>query len=132
MTPARARLLVSLLLAGAVAAIYGQALRFEFVSWDDPAYVAGIPRRLYVQYLGRSAPASWSFRLPIGFPGERPEEGDRFRVDVIDTWNMTVSPVDGVFTLDDVQRNDAYDRTSPAVDLPEGEALALRITRVEA
>ncbi|WP_194396637.1 DUF4038 domain-containing protein [Microbacterium atlanticum] len=100
--------------------------------WDDPAYVAGIPRRLYVQYLGRSAPASWSFRLPIGFPGERPEEGDRFRVDVIDTWNMTVSPVDGVFTLDDVQRNDAYDRTSPAVDLPEGEALALRITRIEA
>ena len=100
--------------------------------WDDPAYVAGIPRRLYVQYLGRSAPASWSFRLPIGVPGERPQEGDRFQVDVIDTWNMTVSPVDGVFTLDDVQRNDAYDRTSPAVDLPEGEALALRITRIGA
>lgn len=99
--------------------------------WDDPAYAAGIPRRLYVQYLGRSAPATWAFRLPIGVPGERPEPGDRFEVDVIDTWNMTVTPVGRVFTLDDVQRNDAYDRASAPVELPEGEALALRITRVE-
>ena len=98
--------------------------------WDDPAYVAGIPRRLYVQYLGASAPATWDFRLPIGFPGERPEPGDRFEVDVIDTWNMTVTPLGRTFTLDDVQRNDAYDRASAPVELPEGEALALRITRV--
>lgn len=99
--------------------------------WDDPAYVAGIHRRVYVQYLGRNAPATWAFRLPIGVPGERPEPGDRFEVDVIDTWNMTVTPVGRVFTLDDVQRNDAYDRASAPIDLPEGEALALRITRVE-
>jgi hypothetical protein len=64
-------------------------------------------------------------------PGERPEPGDRFEVDVIDTWNMTVTPIGRVFTLDDVQRNDAYDRASAPVELPEGEALALRITRVE-
>lgn len=99
--------------------------------WDDPAYVAGIPRALYLQYLGQSAPATWTFRLPIGFPGERPEPGDTFEVDVIDTWNMTVTPVGGRFTLDDVQRNDAYDRASAPVELPEGEALALRIRRVE-
>jgi hypothetical protein len=98
--------------------------------WDDPAYVAGIPRRLYVQYLGASSPASWTFRLPIGAPGERPEEGDVFEIDVIDTWNMTITPVGRRFTLDDVQRNDAYARASAPVELPEGEALALRITRV--
>jgi hypothetical protein len=98
--------------------------------WDDPEHVAGIPRRLYVQYLGRSAPATWHFRLPIGFPGERPEPGETFEVDVIDTWNMTVTPVGRRFTLDDVQRNDAYDRASAPVELPAGEALALRITRV--
>lgn len=99
--------------------------------WDDPAYVAGVPRQVYVQYLGRSAPASWDFRLPVGFPGERPEPGDRFEVDVIDTWNMTVTPVGRVFTLDDVQRNDAYARASEPVALPEGAAIALRITRIE-
>lgn len=99
--------------------------------WDDPAHVAGVPRRQYVQYLGRSAPAAWAFRLPIGVPGERVEVGDMFEVDVIDTWNMTVTPVGRRFTLTDVQRNDAYDRVSDPVALPEGAAVALRITRIE-
>jgi hypothetical protein len=97
--------------------------------WDDPAYVAGAPRRQYVQYLGRSAPSTWAFRVPIGVRGERPEVGDVFEVDVIDTWNMTVTPA-GRFTLTDVGRNDAWDRASDPLPLPEGEALALRITRV--
>jgi hypothetical protein len=100
--------------------------------WDDPDYVAGDPRRVYVQYLGRSAPATWDFRLPIGVPGERPEPGDVFEVDIVDTWNMTITPVGRRFTLTDVQRNDAYDRESAPVELPAGEAIALRITRVEA
>ncbi|MFB7251281.1 DUF4038 domain-containing protein [Microbacterium sp. NPDC056234] len=99
--------------------------------WDDPAHVAGVPRQVYVQYLGRSAPATWDFRLPIGVPGERPEAGDVFEVDLIDTWNMTVTTIDRRFTLDDVQRNDAYDRASSPIALPVGEAIALRIRRVE-
>jgi hypothetical protein len=99
--------------------------------WDDPAHVAGIPRRQYLQYLGRSAPATWDFRLPIGFPGERLQDGDAFEVEVIDTWNMTLTSVGRRFTLDDVQRNDAYDRASAPILLPEGAAIALRITRVE-
>jgi tetratricopeptide (TPR) repeat protein len=42
----RAGLLVSLLLFAATAAIYAQAARFEFTTWDDPAYVTRNP---YVQ-----------------------------------------------------------------------------------
>lgn len=99
--------------------------------WDDPAYVAGWHRQQYVQYLGRSAPASWSFRLPVGQPGESPKEGDVFEVDVIDTWNMTVTPVGRRFTLTEVTRNEAFDRDSAPVDLPAGKPIALRITRVE-
>lgn len=98
--------------------------------WDDPAHVAGAARRQYVQYLGASAPEEWVFRLPIGVPGDRPQPGDVFEVDVIDTWNMTITPVGRRFTLTDVQRNDAYDRESAPVALPEGGAIALRITRV--
>jgi Tfp pilus assembly protein PilF len=44
--PPRARLFVSLVLIGAIAAIYGQAVRFEFTTWDDPAYVTQNP---YIQ-----------------------------------------------------------------------------------
>ncbi|MFK4789699.1 DUF4038 domain-containing protein [Microbacterium sp. ZW T5_56] len=97
--------------------------------WDDPAYVAGAPRRQYLQYLP-DAPGAWTFRLPQGNVGERLEVGDRFRVDVIDTWNMTVSPSERVFTVTEVQRNDAYARDDAPLELPAGEALALRITRV--
>ncbi|WP_026874723.1 DUF4038 domain-containing protein [Jiangella gansuensis] len=99
--------------------------------WDDPAHVAGVSRRQYVQYLGESAPPAWAFRLPVSFPSERPEVGDVFEVDVIDTWNMTVTPAGRRFTLTEVLRNDAYDRDSAPLELPEGEAIALRITRVE-
>lgn len=99
--------------------------------WDDPGFVAGVPRRQYVQYLGRHAPDSWDFRLPQGQSGERLEPGDAFEVEVIDTWNMSVTPVGRRFVLDDVQRNDAFATEAGSVALPAGEALALRITRVD-
>jgi hypothetical protein len=97
--------------------------------WDDPTYTAGIPRQVYVQYLGLDSPDSWSFRLPQGVRGERLQVGDRFTVDVIDTWNMTVEPVDREFTLTSVKRNEATADAEP-ITLPMGEALALRIRRV--
>lgn len=99
--------------------------------WDDPHYVAGVPREQYLQYLGRSAPAEWSFRLPQGTDGPRLRLGDTFEVDIIDTWNMTTDAAAGRFVIDDVQRNDAYDRAAPPLALPAGEAIALRITRVQ-
>lgn len=99
-------------------------------NWWDAAFVAGIPRREYFQYLGRSAPASWTFRLPNTGMGIRLEVGDRFEVDVIDTWNMTIKPAGRTFELTDVQRNDAFAGDTEPVQLPEGEALALRIRRV--
>lgn len=99
--------------------------------WDDPGYVAGVPRRQYVQYLGRHAPASWNFRLPQGNKGERLEVGDTFEVAVVDTWAMTITPVGRRFTLTEVQRNDAYARGDEPIRLPAGEALALRITRID-
>lgn len=100
-------------------------------NWWDDAFVAGIPRRVYLQYLGTRAPASWTFRLPQGMPGERLEVGDRFEVDVIDTWNMTVTPSGRTFELADVRRNDASAADAAPLELPAGEALALRIRRVD-
>lgn len=97
--------------------------------WDDDTSTVGIPRRVYLQYLGRVSPASWEFELPQGVLGERLEVGDAFRVDVIDTWNMTVTPVECAFELTDVERNIAR-VAGVSISLPEGEALAIRVTRV--
>lgn len=98
--------------------------------WDDPAFVAGVARQQYMQYLGLSAPQEWVFRLPQGNTGDRLEVGDAFEVIILDTWNMTRTPVEGRFVLDDVCRNDAYATQSAPVPLPEGEALTLLVTRV--
>lgn len=95
--------------------------------WWDETHVIGAPRVEYLQYLGRSAPASWSFRLPQGHHGERLEVGDRFSVEVVDTWSMTIgAPV--TFTLSEVRRNEAL--APGSVALPEGAAIALRIRRL--
>jgi hypothetical protein len=119
-------------------------------NWWDDDFVVGIPWRLYLQYLGpqylgpqylgpqylglhylgTDAPDSWTFRLPQGMSGDRLELGDRFEVDVIDTWNMTVTPVGRVFELTEVRRNAAYAAYAAhaaPVELPQGEALAIRV-----
>lgn len=96
--------------------------------WDDETSTVGIPRQLYLQYLPQS-PATWDFALPQGLIGERLEVGDRFTVDVIDTWNMTATPTGQIFALTTVERNLA--RAEGSVALPAGEALALRIRRVD-
>lgn len=98
--------------------------------WDDLAYVAGEPRRQYVQYLGVPDTATWTFRLPQGNKGARLEVGDEFEVDVIDTWDMTITPAGRRFVLSDALRNEAFAAASDPVELPQGRALALRITRV--
>ncbi len=100
-------------------------------NWWDEAFVAGIPGRLYVQYLGRSAPPTWTFRLPRASGSSAPRVGDRFEVDVIDTWRMTVSTVERRFVVDEVERNEAFAADAAPIELPQGEALALRIRIVD-
>ncbi|UFU02849.1 DUF4038 domain-containing protein [Ruania suaedae] len=97
--------------------------------WDDPACVVGRPREQYLVYLGREAPAEWTFRLPQGHDGDRLEVGDAFEIQIIDTWNMTIATAPEQFVLTDVQRNDAYATGNNPLALPAGEAIALLITR---
>ncbi|BDZ64921.1 apiosidase-like domain-containing protein [Agromyces mangrovi Wang et al. 2018] len=99
-------------------------------NWWDDAFVAGVDGSVYFQYLGREAPGEWAFRLPIGWRGVQLEAGDRFEVDVIDTWHMTVTPVGRLFEIDETAKNDAWARAADPVALPAGEALALRIRRI--
>ena len=55
----------------------------------------------------------------------------KFTADVIDTWNMTITPVDGIFTL---TKKDAYffnDKDGRSIMLPGQPYMAIRIKRVE-
>ncbi|MEO3805054.1 DUF5060 domain-containing protein [Nonomuraea sp. B1E8] len=62
-----------------------------------------------LRYLGRRQPARVTVDLPVG---------EAYEVELIDTWNMTITPIDGVH------------REQVRVGLPRRPYLALRMTRV--
>ncbi len=80
----------------------------------------------YLGYFGASAPAGWPFVLhKTGL-----KDGMKFRGEVIDTWNMTVTPVDGTF---EVKQQDAYnfaDKDGRSIALPGRPYMAVRIVRL--
>jgi hypothetical protein len=89
--------------------------------------IAGQAGQYYLVYFGEKPLNAWRFVLPRN----ELAEGMRFRVDVLDTWNMTVTPVEGPFT---VRQRDQYvfvDKDSRSVELPGRPWMALRITRVD-
>lgn len=93
--------------------------------WQNPEYV-GQNAQYYLLYFGNETPTSWPFRLPK--PGL--EDGMTFTAEILDTWNMTVEPVPGTFT---VRKQDLYffaDENERSVQLPGRKWMALRIRRV--
>jgi hypothetical protein len=87
---------------------------------------AGRHAEYYLGYFGMQASASWPFALhKTGL-----KDGMKFRAEVIDTWNMTVTPVAGVFEL---KKRDDYtfaDKDGRSIALPGRPYIALRIVRV--
>jgi len=99
--------------------------------WQNPEYGGRAPN-YYLVYLGKAAPKSWRFLLPkppMG-AGQPPAEGMRFAVEVLDTWNMTVTPVSGFFTLHKTDNYFYGDKDGRAIELPGRPYMALRIKRV--
>jgi len=91
--------------------------------WQD-RHLGGVPGRYYLRYFGDTAPKRWDFMLPK----EALSDGQKFAVDVIDTWNMTITPIDGVFTIR--KANDYEFVSDRAVELPGKPWIALRIRRL--
>jgi hypothetical protein len=97
--------------------------------------VAGKPGNYYLVYFGKESPGKWRFQLPRQ-KRDNPKElagGMKFRADVLDTWNMTVTPIDKMFTIRQPEEDDyvVVDEEESTIDVPEKPWMALRITRVE-
>jgi hypothetical protein len=89
--------------------------------------IVGQPGRYYLVYFGAEARDKWKFFLPR----HELADGMQFHVDVLDTWNMTVAPVDEPFT---VRKETDYvfaDELGRSVELPGQPWIALRISRIE-
>ncbi|HSV16350.1 MAG TPA: DUF5060 domain-containing protein [Tepidisphaeraceae bacterium] len=92
-------------------------------------HVGGRAGEFYLVYFGSERPAEWAFQLPrIGL-----EEGMTFRVDVLDTWNMTSTPVEGPAVRLVKQGMYAFAAEGERkIALPGRPWMALRIVRVGA
>ena len=98
----------------------------DIIDQDYEPDVAGQAGKYYLIYFGKETPTSWVFQLyKRGL-----SEGMRFKADVIDTWNMTITPAAGEFVT---KQKDGYyfvDAEGGSVSLPGKPWIALRIQRV--
>src|SRR6185369_15057077 len=60
--------------------------------WQDMR-TAGKRGEYYLIYFGKEMPTTWTFELPA----PKPNEPMDLKVELIDTWAMTITPLDGVF-----------------------------------
>jgi hypothetical protein len=99
--------------------------------WQHAEY-AGRPGEYYLIYLGKETPTKWDFQIPKPPLGKLQSADDlKFTAEVLDTWNMTVTPVDGEFTL---KKKDGYffaDKDGRSIPLPGKPYMAIRIKRVK-
>ena len=74
---------------------------------------------------------SWLFNLPARNAGyEKPKPGTKFKVEIIDTWEMTVQQVPQLFEISEVNDYRLYDKELRRIWLPLKPYLALRITEI--
>ncbi len=95
-------------------------------SGDERGDMGGRPGEYYLLYFGRETPTSWPFRLYK----DGVADGMKFRIDILDTWNMTITPVADEFVAKRLDRYDYVDAQRRSVTLPGRPYLALRIRRV--
>ncbi|MEJ5258658.1 MAG: DUF5060 domain-containing protein [Anaerohalosphaeraceae bacterium] len=94
--------------------------------WQNYPF-AGKRGEYYLGYFGRQPLSEWPFELyRAGL-----SDGMKFRAEVIDTWNMTITPADGVF---EIRKRDNYtfvDKEGRSITLPGRPYMAIRIRRIE-
>ncbi len=92
--------------------------------WQDDR-TAGKKGEYYLIYFGKDAPGEWTFAIPR----TKLNGPLKLRADLIDTWNMTITPIDGTFV---VKPRDDYILTCedrPTLTLPGKPYMALRLQR---
>jgi hypothetical protein len=94
--------------------------------WQNPQF-GGQRAKYYLVYFGKDKPASWAFELPKA----KLADGMKFKVDILDTWSMTATPIPGAFTIR--KKTDYFfgDTENRAISLPGRAYIALRIRRLE-
>jgi hypothetical protein len=88
--------------------------------------VAGVVGEYYLVYFGKEQPVEWLFELPC----RGLDAGAQFQVEIIDTWEMTITPVEGIFEVEPIDRHLCVSRGDGTINLPGKPYIALRLRKV--
>jgi hypothetical protein len=90
------------------------------------ATVGGKPGEFYFIYFGKHPPPkNWVLKLPA----KGLATGTRMHVDVIDTWNMVVAPVDRLFTMSELKDGYLAAENGARFPIPSQPGILLRVTK---
>jgi hypothetical protein len=89
-------------------------------------HMGGKPFEYYLRYFGSERPTEW----PVLLPGSSRDPLRTYRADIIDTWNMTITPVPGVFTMAVRDTYNLHDPTRPTITLPGRPYMAVRLVAI--
>jgi hypothetical protein len=81
----------------------------------------------YLIYFGKQMQDNWQFNLP---KKNGPEPGTKFKVEIIDTWDMTITPVADTFETAAPDGYRIFAQQRKKIKLPLKPYLALRITKL--
>ncbi len=100
--------------------------------WQNPE-CGGQAGKYYLIYFGKEQIKEWEVKLPRPPQGKgiALEDGMRFRAEVLDTWNMTTTPGEGIFTLK--KKTDYFyaDKDGRSIPLPGRPYMAIRLKRAQ-
>jgi hypothetical protein len=90
--------------------------------------MAGKAGSYYLIYFGKDKVNKWNFVLPK----KDLTNGAKFKADLIDTWNMTITPLDKLFEVVPIPDNryQFIDKNKSSITLPARPYMALRIYKV--
>ena len=99
-------------------------------SWDG--MTAGCGDGTYLIYFGKEAPKSWAFSLPCKNDRfYRLKGGERFKVEIIDTWNMTRTQLSDIYEVKMGEVKRVNEKNGKKVKLPGKPYMMMKITMVK-
>lgn len=89
-------------------------------------HMGGKPSEYYLRYFGSDRPTEWAAMIP------KPHDNSlkTYRADVIDTWNMTITPMEGTFKMAVHDNYNLQDPDRPKIALPGKPYIAVRLVAV--
>ena len=95
--------------------------------WKD-THTAQHDSTYYILYFGKQMQSEWSFNLP---KKNASAAGTKFKAEIIDTWDMTITPVKEIFELDESNDYRVMDKNLKKIRLPLKPYMAIRLIKVE-